>query len=70
MTLIIMGFAARLGPGRIGSSGCVRSSAWIWLFSSTQKHQSTLRRIKVQADDVAHFLNKLWIGRKLERSMR
>ena len=23
-------------PGNIGRTGCVRSSAWIWLFSSTQ----------------------------------
>ncbi len=30
------------------------------------KHQSALRRIKVEADDVAHLLNELWIGRKLE----
>src|SRR5208282_3866670 len=30
------------------------------------EHQSTLRRIKVEPDDVAHLLNELRIGRKLE----
>src|SRR6266498_3716000 len=30
------------------------------------EHQRTIRRIEVQPDDVAHFLDKHWVGGELE----
>jgi hypothetical protein len=36
MPRVVVGPALDL-PGRIGNTGCVRSSAWIWDFSSTQR---------------------------------
>ena len=37
--------AAPTCPGRIGSSGCVRSSAWIWRLLVHAQHQRLVRRI-------------------------
>ena len=58
-------------PGRIGSSGWVRSGAWTWLFSSTQS-TSALGRVDVEAYDFADLLHKQRVRRQLEglRAMR
>jgi hypothetical protein len=31
------------------------------------EHQRMLGRVHIQAHDVAHFLNQLWVGRQFER---
>ena len=47
--------------GNSGSTGSRRSSAWIAVFSSTQKHGCMSRRFHVKADDFSRFLLKRWI---------
>ena len=48
-----------------GRPGCVRSSAWIWLFDDRHHHRMG-RRINIEADDIAQLLGKLRIGGQLE----
>jgi hypothetical protein len=44
--------------------GCVRSKAWIWLFSSTL---STIAwSIQVETDDVTNFGHELGVGAEFE----
>ena len=44
----------------------MRSSAWICAFFIDAEHQRTIRRVEVEADDVAHLLDEQRIGRQLE----
>jgi hypothetical protein len=48
------------GPFFRGRPGWVRSSAWIWLFSST------LRRIDIKPDHVMQLVDEVGIIRELE----
>lgn len=58
--------AGRSGsPGTSGSIGWVRSSACIWLFSSTH-NTIAFTRWQIQPDDVADLVDKQRIGRELE----
>src|SRR6516164_204874 len=50
-------------PGLSGNPGWVRSSAWIWLFSSSDRMG---RRIDIEPDDVGQLGGKTWIARALE----
>src|SRR5436305_8767806 len=50
-------------PGLIGSPGWVRSSAWIWLFSSID---STTAWADVEPDDISQLGGKAGIARALE----
>ena len=52
------GSPAAAAPGSIGSVGAVLSSAWIWLFSSTQSTTRTLGRIEIKPDDVTDLVDK------------
>jgi hypothetical protein len=56
-------------PGFIGSPGWVRSRAWIWLFSSTER-TSVGRRVDIKADHVSELLGELRVVRQLELRMR
>ena len=61
------GCAARPGLGAWAASSWLRSSAWIWLFSSTQRTSARVRRGHVEAHHVAHLCHEVRIGRELER---
>ncbi len=50
----------------MGSIGCVRSSAWHWLFSSTQITSALSGGLQVQADHVAQLLDEERIVGQLE----
>ena len=50
-----------------GSIGWVRSSAWIWLFSSTQEHQRAVGRRQIEPDDIPHLLYEEQVREQLER---
>jgi hypothetical protein len=47
----------------------VRSSAWIWLFSSTSDGR-VLRRVQMQADDIGELLLKAGVVESLNGSTR
>ena len=51
----------------MGSPGCARSSAWIWLFSSTERDDGVSRQVDVQADYITALVGELGIVRLLER---
>ncbi len=54
-------------PGFIGRSpGWVRSSTWIWLFSSTESTRAVRRRVEVKANDIAQFGGKERVAAELE----
>ncbi len=53
-------------PGCFGKSGCERSSAWIWLFSSTHRARARWGGARQNPDDVTRLLHKERIGRQLE----
>src|SRR6266852_7827751 len=61
-------------PGLIGSPGWVRSSAWIWLFSSSERTTACAGgsthgagpRAGAEADNVGEFGGKAGIARALE----
>src|SRR4249919_973884 len=57
-----------------GKPGWVRSSAWIWLFSSTENTSAPrlrrgrpVGRIEVEADNVLHLLGEPLVVRQFER---
>ena len=52
-------------PGLSGSPGWVRSSAWIWLFSSSDSTRRR-RRVNVEPNDVGELGGKAEIPRALE----
>ena len=54
-------------PGLIGNPGWARSSAWIWLVSSTER-TTAWARIDVEVDDVFELLGELRVCRQLERA--
>ena len=53
-------------PGLSGRPGWVRSSAWIWDFSSTESTSAWRGRIDVEADDVRELGGELGVARALE----
>src|SRR4051794_32189648 len=53
-------------PRFSGKPGWVRSSAWIWLFSSTDSTTACRWRVYVETDDVAQLKHEVWIVRELE----
>ena len=65
MTLIVMGSSLDLAGSHRQQRLRAIKRLDLGLFIDA-KHQSALRRVKVEANDVAHFLNKLRIGRELE----
>ena len=61
------GCAARSCPGCIGSVFWVRSSAWIWDFSSTHSTTAFSGGCQVQPDHVGDLGDQLGVGGELER---
>ena len=53
-------------PGLSGRPGWVRSSAWIWLFSSMETHHRVRGRVHVEADDVIELGGEVGIVGSLE----
>ena len=49
-----------------GRPGCVRSSAWHWLFSSQHRTQRLVRRLQIKPDHVPELGRKLRVVRQLE----
>ena len=54
-------------PFFIGRPGSVRSRAWIWLFSSTQRTSAFVRRIEKKSDHVFNLRGEVLVARDLER---
>lgn len=57
-------------PGRIWQRRLVRSSAWIWLFSSAHSTSARSSGIEIGTDDIAHLLDHLRIVDSLNVSVR
>ena len=53
-------------PGLIGNPGWLRSSAWIWLFSSSEKHHRMGRQIDIEPDNVGELGGKLGSRERLK----
>jgi hypothetical protein len=54
-------------PGFIGTPGWVRSRAWIWLFSSTERATAWGGRIDMETDHIPELVGELRIVRQFER---
>jgi len=65
MSYVAVGLATR-HAGHNGRVGPVRSSAWIWVFSSTQSTTATSGGFEVQTGHVAHLVDELRVGREPE----
>ena len=53
-------------PGLIGNPGWVRSSAWIWLFSSIDSTAAWAGGVDIEPDDISQLGGKARIARALE----
>ena len=60
------GCAARACRAASAAPGAVRSRAWTWVFSSTHSTTARVRRVQVEADDVADLVDELRVGGQLE----
>ena len=57
-------------PFFMGRPGRVRSSAWIWLFSSTQRTKALSGGLRVEPDHILHLGGEVAVTRTFEVSIR
>src|SRR6185312_12395823 len=53
-------------PFFIGRPGWLRSSAWIWLFSSTDSTSALAGGLRVKADDIDQLGGEVGVARQFE----